>query len=73
MDAEGNLVYLPLPPEPFTSTVNIHPQTGELSTDFSMSNSDYWQAVQASTTGYAVEHTFVVESKRYLYLPLLQK
>jgi len=72
--AIGALVYLELPPEPTICSVRIHPENGRPDTDFSMSNSDYWQAVRTSTTGYAVEHTFIIERQAFrIYLPLIMK
>jgi len=71
--ATGALVYLELPPESVSCSVHIHPENGRPSTDLTMSNADYWQAVRTSTTGYAIEHTFIVEHKTLIYLPLIMR
>ncbi|NOZ27654.1 MAG: hypothetical protein GXP39_06325, partial [Chloroflexi bacterium] len=71
--ATGALVYLELPPESVPCSVHVHPKNGRPSTDLTMSNADYWQAVRTSTTGYAIEHTFIVEHKALIYLPLIRR
>jgi hypothetical protein len=67
-EATGSLVYVELPPEVYSTTLKLHPVGGFPETDLVLEGSDYWQAVHASTTGYALEHTFIVEHK--IYLPL---
>lgn len=69
--AADNLVYLEPPPEPFSAYVCIHPEGGRPDTDLNLSNSEYWEAVGASTTGYAVEHTFIIEHR--VFLPIVLK
>jgi hypothetical protein len=68
-ESTDSLVYLEPPPDPFTTTLRIHPTGGRPETDINMDSGAYWQAVQISTTGYALEHTFIIDHK--VYLPLI--
>jgi len=40
--------------------MRVKDEDGALSDEFTLSNSEYWQKVEESTTGYAAEHTFVI-------------
>ena len=68
-EATGSLVYVELPPEIYSSTLKVHAVGGLPETGLVVAGADYWQAVRASTTGYALEHTFIVEHR--VYLPLI--
>jgi hypothetical protein len=41
-------------------TMRVKDGNGTLSDEFTLSNSEYWEKVSESATGYAAEHTFVI-------------
>jgi hypothetical protein len=43
-----------------TITMRVRDADGNLSGQFTVSNIEYWNKVKESTTGYAIEHTFVI-------------
>jgi len=66
-EATGALVYLELPPEEVASvSVRVRAKGGKPGTELTTDNAQYWQAVQTTTTDYAVEQTFVIEWKAFL-------
>jgi hypothetical protein len=60
--SSDRLVYFEVAPDRYDPLIKMRVRDGEstLSDEFTLSNSEYWQKVDESTTGYAAEHTFVL-------------
>jgi len=60
--SSDRLVYFEVAPDRYDPLMKMWVRDGEgtLSDEFTLSNSEYWQKVSESTTGYAAEHTFVI-------------
>ena len=56
------LVYFEVAPDRYDPSIKmrVRDDEGNLSDEFVLSNSAYWEKVSESTTGYADEHTFVI-------------
>jgi hypothetical protein len=57
---------------PATARITAKCPGGGVSQEFSITNAEYWAKVEASTTGYAEEVTFVVKDCGHtVFLPLV--
>ena len=55
-------MYFEVAPDRYDLLMKMRVRDGEgnLSDEFVLSNSEYWDKVSEATTGYAAEHTFVI-------------
>jgi len=62
LGSSDSLVYFEVAPDRYDPSVQmmVRDGSGNLSDEFVLSNSAYWEKVNGSTTGYADEHTFVI-------------
>jgi hypothetical protein len=62
LHSSDGLEYFEVAPDRYDALMKmrVKDEDGALSDEFTLSNSDYWQKVDESTTGYAAEHTFVI-------------
>ena len=62
LGSSDSLVYFEVAPDRYDPSVQmmVRDGSGNLSDEFVLSNSAYWEKVNGSTTGYAAEHTFVL-------------
>jgi hypothetical protein len=62
LGSSDSLSYFEVAPDRYDALMKmrVKDEDGALSDEFTLSNSEYWQKVDESTTGYAAEHTFVI-------------
>jgi hypothetical protein len=62
LGGSDSLVYFEVAPDRYDPSMKmmVRDGSGNLSDQFVLSNSAYWEKVNGSTTGYADEHTFVI-------------
>jgi hypothetical protein len=62
LGGSDSLVYFEVAPDRYDPSMKmmVRDGSGNLSDEFVLSNSAYWEKVNGSTTGYADEHTFVI-------------
>jgi internalin A len=62
LNSSDRSVYFEVAPDRYDPLMKMWVRDGEgtLSDEFTLSNSEYWEKVSESATGYAAEHTFVI-------------